>query len=62
MNLSAIDEDAGSEVLKVLELEKSSHKLSWGYDPSYGSNPEYKNLEKERDEKGIGCFIDLYNG
>ena len=52
MNRSAIDEDAGSEVLKILELERSSLKMS------RPENQEYNNLKKERNQKGIGhCII-----
>ena len=52
MNRSAIDEDAGSEVLKILELERSSLKMS------RPGEQEFKNLKKERNQKGIGhCII-----
>ena len=53
MNISAIDEEAGSEVLKVLELEKSSRKMFLDIDP------KHKKFKKQRDEKGIGHFIVL---
>ena len=46
-NKSAIDEDASSEVLKILELGKTSWKIS------YSNEPEYKNFERERSQKGI---------
>ena len=46
MNRFAIDEDAGFEILSVLELEKTSLKMSWRKDP------EYKNYEFERKLKG----------
>ena len=67
MNRSAIDEDAGSEVLKVLELEKSSLQMMDWANP-YESNWEkywrwssrwtnrtlqLKTMQKRR-EKGIG--------
>ena len=51
MNKSAIDEDASSEVLKILELGTTSMKISCREDP------EYENFEKERNQKGIGRFI-----
>ena len=35
MNRFAIDEDAGFEILNVLELEKSSFKMSNPLDPKY---------------------------
>ena len=53
MNRFAIDEDAGFEILKVLELEKTSRKVSQPKDP------EYKNYETERKVKGKG-LVDLY--
>ena len=53
MNRFAIDEDAGFEILRVLELEKASHKMS------YPEDPEYKNYETERQVKGMG-LVDLF--
>ena len=47
MNRFAVDEDAGFEILKVLKLGKSSWKM---VDPR---QPEYKNLESERQQKGM---------
>ena len=53
MNRFAIDEDAGFEILNVLELEKTSYKMYWP------NHPEYKNYETERKIKGKG-LVDLY--
>ena len=53
MNRFAIDEDAGFEILSVLELEKTSYKMSWH------KNPQYKNYEFERKVKGKG-LVDLF--
>ena len=47
MNRFAIDENAGSEVVKVLELEKAWWEMS---DPE---DPEYYNFVNERTQKGI---------
>ena len=47
MNRFAVDEDAGSEVLKVLELGKASDKMA------YRGHTEYKNFENERQQKGM---------
>ena len=47
MNRFAVDEDAGSEIIKVLELGKSSYKMS---DPDH---TEYENFENERQQKGM---------
>ena len=47
MNRFAVDEDPGFEILKVLELEKTSVAMS------YPEDPGYKNFEKERNQKGI---------
>ena len=55
MNKSAIDEDAGSEVLKILELGKTLWKISDSKDP------EYKNFERERSQKGNRSFIMQHN-
>ena len=51
MNRFGVDEDAASEVINVLELGKTSDKMS---DPE---DPEYTNFENERKEKGMGLFI-----
>ena len=37
MNRFAIDEDAGYEILNILELKKTSMKMSWPDDPEYGN-------------------------
>ena len=50
INRSVIDEDGGSEVLKILELEKTSWKIE---------NREDINFEKHMNQKGIGRFIML---
>ena len=50
MNRFAANEDAGFEILKVLELGKTSLKMF------YPSHPEYRNLENERQEKGMDLF------
>ena len=47
MNRFAVDEDAGSEILMVLELQKSSWKM---FDAEH---PEYENSENERQQKGM---------
>ena len=61
MNRSAIDEDEGSEVLKVFELKKSSWQMTGQADPRYNTDEELHSLElkliHERREKGIGLFI-----
>ena len=61
MNRSAIDEDAGSEVSKVLELEKSSLQMTGDRDPEYNSYEEFDNLQvkliHEIREKRFGLFV-----
>ena len=47
MNRFAVDEDSSFEIVKVLELEKTSLAMY------YPNHPEYKNFEKERKQKGI---------
>ena len=47
MNRFAVDEDAGFEILKVLELGKSSFKMV------ASGNPGNKNIENERQQKGM---------
>ena len=54
MNRFAVEEDAASEILKIFELEKTSWKMSRS-DPKY--NPEYKNFEEERKQKGIDLSL-----
>ena len=60
MNRSAIDEDEGSEVLKVFELEKSSLEMTGAF-PEFNTFEELESLQlklmQERREKGIGLFI-----
>ena len=53
MNRFAIDEDAGFEILNILELKKTSMKMSRPEDP------EYKNNETERKVKGMGP-VDIF--
>ena len=48
MNRFGVDEDAAFEVINVLELGRTSHKMSWP------KHPEYQNFENERKEKGMG--------
>ena len=57
MNRFAVDEDTAFEVINVLELGKTSTKMSWPEDP------EYSKFENERQEKGMGflsmvCFLE----
>ena len=47
MNRFAVDEVAGFEILKVLELGKSSAGMS------FLGHPEYKDFENERQQKGL---------
>ena len=55
MNRFTIDENAGFEILKVLELEKTSFKMSFPMDP------EYRNYESETERKVKGKgLVDLY--
>jgi len=53
MNRFAVDEGAAPEVLKIFELEKTSHKISWSGDP------EYYFFEKERKQKGVDLMMRL---
>ena len=52
MNRFAIEEDPGFEIVKVLELEKASFAMC------YRKHPEYKNLENDRNQKGIDLIDD----
>ena len=54
MNRFSVDEDASFEVLNVLELGKTSNKISRAKDP------DYANFENERKEKGMGLAIIVY--
>ena len=59
INRFSVDEDASFEILKVLELGKSSWKMS------YPDEPEYANFENERKEKGMGlvnmvCILEFF--
>ena len=61
MNRSAIDEDAGSEVLKVFELEKSSLQMIYEKEPTGMTDEEDLNFNlsilKQRKQKGIGLLL-----
>ena len=50
MNRFAVDEDTAFEVINVLELGKTSAKMS------FPNNAEYSKFENERQEKGMGLF------
>ena len=50
MNRFAIDEDVGFEIIKVLELEKTSLKTY------HSKHPEYKNV---RMQKGIDLILSV---
>ena len=54
MNRFAVDEDPATEILKIFELLKTSIKISWP-NPKY--NPEYKNFEEERKQKGMDLSL-----
>ena len=54
MNRFAIDEDASFEIVKVLELGKTSWKMC------FPTDPEYENFEKEKKLKGMN-LIPGYN-
>ena len=51
MNRFGVGEDAAFEVINVLEVGKTSTKMS------YSNHPEYSNFEIERKEKGMDLFI-----
>ena len=53
MNRFAVEEDPAFEILKILEFHKSSIKMS--FPDAY--NPEYKNFEKERKQKGMDLSL-----
>lgn len=50
MNRFVIEEDVNSEIVNILELEKTS----WGM--FFGLDPKYDEFEEERNQKGIGRF------
>ena len=54
MNRFAVEEDPAFEILKILEFDKSSFKLSC---PDSEFNPEYKNFEEERKQKGMDLSL-----
>ena len=47
INRFVIEEDASFEIIKILELGKTSWKMSWS------SHSEYANFENERNQKGM---------
>ena len=55
MNRFAIDENASCEILKTVELVKTSAEIS----RPEGAN--YKNFAKERKKKGMDHFIVIVN-
>ena len=55
MNRFAIDENASCEILKTVELVKTSMEISY----PYGDN--YKNVAEERKQKGMDHFIMIIN-
>ena len=54
MNRFVVDEDPGFEIVKVLELEKTSRAMS------ILGHREYKNFENERKQKGIDLMDARY--
>ena len=50
MNRFGVDDDAAFEFINVLELGKTSWKMS------QPKQPEYLNFENKRKEKGMGLF------
>ena len=54
MNRFAINEDEGTEILKICELQKTSWNISWP------GSPEYNNFENERKQKGMDLNIISY--
>ena len=55
MNRFAIDEDASSEILNILELGKTSMDISWP------GAENYVNFTEERQQKGMEHFIVIKN-
>ena len=55
MNRFAIDENATCEILKRLELGKTSLEMSWN------KRKNYKNFAAERQQKGMDHFIMIGN-
>ena len=50
MNRFGVDEDAAFEVINIMELGKTSFKMSYPKDPEYTSTI----FQNERNEKGMG--------
>ena len=55
MNRFAIDEDASCEILKTIELVKTSTEISWPEGESY------KYFAEVRNQKGMDHFIVIVN-
>jgi len=55
MNRFAIDENASCEILKTIELVKTSTEISWP------GGPNYKNFAEERNQKGMDHFKVIVN-
>ena len=55
MNRFAVDEDAGFEILKVLELGKSSWKMT------YTKHPEHTKFQNEGQQKGMNLIDHVKN-
>ena len=55
MNRFAIDENASCEILKTVELVKTSREIAWP------RGPNYKNFAEERKQKGMDHFIVIVN-
>ena len=51
MNRFTIEEEANFEIVKIFELGKSSEKMWDSYDP------EYSNLEEDRNYKGMSLTV-----
>ena len=51
MNRFAVEEDAASEILTIMELEKTSLKMC------YSKDPEYKDFKDARNKKGMNLII-----
>ena len=51
MNRFAIDENASCEILKIVELVKTSTEMTWPEEYNY------KNFSEERKQKGMDHFI-----
>ena len=54
MNRFVIEEDTNSEVVNILDLEKTSSAKFAGLDPKCKDQEKFK---EERNQKGIGRFV-----